>query len=841
MRHNPMKYRLSTRSRLVLAGAGLTAVALVATPMMASASGSGPATAKIPAKIPASFGLPTIPSVAGTALPFVAGGAGAKVPFTEYEAENARTNGSIVGPSRAFTQLAAEASGRKAVQLASGQYVAFVLAKPANAVDIRYAIPDGPDSTLQLSAGGQSLPAVTLTSAYSHIYGNYPFTKNVSEGGEHHYFDDVRTMFGRTLPAGTAVVLQASASTVIDLADFENVAAAGTAPAGYLNVNDFGADPTGATDSGAAIQTAINAASTAGQGLWIPVGTYKVTQQLVVDNVTIKGAGPWYSVLAGAGVGIFGKPAPTPSSAVHLSDFAIFGATTIRDDQSSDSGLGGSMGGGSTVENLWIQHTKVGAWFDGPVDGLTISDTRIQDTMADGINLHDGVSDVTVQNTFVRNTGDDGMAMWSDQNADHDNVFTHDTVSEPQLANGFAIYGGHDNTISDDIASDTVTQGGGVHVGNRFGSVPLAGTTTIEGNVLIRTGDLVPNDPTEIGAIWFDAVDEAMTGTINVSAETLVDSSFSGIQFVGKSITNVHVNGVAILGAGTSAVDLDSPGAATFAGVTAFGLGGAGVNNCASGFEVTKGKGNLGWSTTACGYKPAGQLEIAQATGIDFGFQSLGSTTAKALTITNPGPKPITITSVTPPAGFTVDNTCGTIAAGATCTLQAVFTPTASANYTGLVTIDSTSPAGPYVVSLTGVGFDPNGDLALGRTVTSSSETSDYYGPQRLVDGDQSTYFESLDGTFPQTVTLDLGQVSTVDRIVLTLPPGWGTRVETIAISADGSPLVASADYTLDPSIDNNAVTITFPATSLQKITLTCTNNTGWDAFQLSEVSVYAH
>jgi hypothetical protein len=817
------------RGRWIAAGVALALAALAATPALASASDSP------------RFTSITRPSVAGTALPLIAGGAGATVPFTEYEAENAHTNGTVVGPSRAFTSLAAEASGRKAVQLSAGQYVAFVLAKPANAVDVRYSIPDGPDALLHVFANGRAYSDMTLTAAYSHVYGNYPFTNTPSDGGEHHYFDDVRTMFGRTLPAGTEVRFTATAATVIDLADFEQVAPPRTEPAGYLSAIDYGADPTGATDSGAAIQSAIDAASAAGKGLWIPAGTYAVTRQLVVDHVTVKGAGPWYTILQGAGVGVFGKEALTPSGDVHLADFAIFGGTTVRNDQTSDSGLGGSMGDGSTVDDLWIEHTKVGAWFDGPADGLTLRDLRIQDTMADGINLHDGVSHVTVTNTFVRNTGDDGMAMWSDQNADHDNVFSHDTVSEPQLANGFAIYGGHDNSIVDDIASDTVTQGGGVHVGNRFGSVPLSGTTTIHGNILIRTGDLVPNAPTEIGALWFDADDEAMSGAIHVSDSTLIDSSYAGIQFVGKAITNVTVSGVAILGAGTYAVDLSSPGAATFSNVVAAGLGAGGVNNCASGFALTRGRGDVGWASVRCGYPAAGQLQIAQADGIDFGFASLNSTTTKTLAITNPGPKPITISSVTPPSGFTVANTCGTIAVGATCTLDVVFTPTASANYSGPVTIDSTSPAGPYVVALTGIGFDPNGDLALGRSVTSSSETSDYYGPQRLTDGDQTTYFESLDGTFPQTATIDLGQQVSVDRIVLSLPPGWGTRVETIAISADGNALVPSADYTLDPGVDNNSVTVTFPATTVQKITLTCTNNTGWDAFQLAEVQVFAH
>ena len=234
-----------------------------------------------------------------------------------------------------------------------------------------------------------------------------------------------------TCPPEPACGSPATAPTTVDVADFENVAPRRQATGRLPERPDFGADPTGATDSGQAIQNAVDAGAAAHEAVWIPQGTYTVTRHLIVDSVTLSGAGPWYSVLHGAGVGVFGKPAPTPSAAVHLSGFAIFGETTMRDDSVSDSGLGGSLGGGSTIEDLWIQHTKVGMWFDGPADGLTISDTRIQDTTADGINLHDGVSHATVRNTFVRNTGDDGMAMWSDQNADHDDTFVHNTVVLP--------------------------------------------------------------------------------------------------------------------------------------------------------------------------------------------------------------------------------------------------------------------------------------------------------------------------------------------------------------------------------------------------------------------------
>jgi hypothetical protein len=60
-----------------------------------------------------------------------------------------------------------------------------------------------------------------------------------------------------------------------------------------VSINDFGADPTGATDSTAAIQQAINSTPSGGR-LYIPVGTYKVCTGLpltITQSVTIWGAG----------------------------------------------------------------------------------------------------------------------------------------------------------------------------------------------------------------------------------------------------------------------------------------------------------------------------------------------------------------------------------------------------------------------------------------------------------------------------------------------------------------------------------------------------------------------
>ncbi|SPL96755.1 mycodextranase [[Actinomadura] parvosata subsp. kistnae] len=85
------------------------------------------------------------PEVTRAALdPALVAGRGAAVAFDEQEAENAATNGTVIGPDRSAYTLPAEASGRKAVRLAPGQHVEFTLPARANAITVRYSIPDAP-------------------------------------------------------------------------------------------------------------------------------------------------------------------------------------------------------------------------------------------------------------------------------------------------------------------------------------------------------------------------------------------------------------------------------------------------------------------------------------------------------------------------------------------------------------------------------------------------------------------------------------------------------------------------------------------------------------------------
>ena len=796
-------------------------------------------------------------------------GRGAAVPFTEYSAVGATSNGTVIGPSDNLYTLPAEAVGRTAVTLSgAGQYVDFTLTRPANAVDLRYSIPDSADGTglttpLQVYVNGQQRPNLTLTSKYTWFYGSYPFTNDPADLHGHHMYDDVRTLLGRTMPPGTHIrfeIVNPAVPVTINVADFEQVAPPAPQPRGSISVLSYGADPTGQKDSTTAIQNAINAGSAAGKTVYIPPGNFTVTAHLIVNKVTLTGAGEWYSVLGGQDVGVYGNLPPDPSTNVHLSNFAIFGEITDRVDSADVNGIGGGLQD-STISDVWIQHVKAAIWMTGPFTNLKINDVRIQDTTADGINFDGGITGSSVTNTYVRNTGDDGMALWSSGAADSGDSFSHDTVVLPILANNFAIYGGSGNSITNDYATDTITQGGGIQVGNRFSAVPLSGTTTIDNNTLVRTGTLDPNWKFGVGAIWFYASDsENMTGTINVDHNTILDSPYDAFGFVGDyipnatppayAITNVHINDATVRNVGTFVFQLQSAGSATVSHVVATGVGLDGQMACAYGITVTQGPGNSGWSGSECTFPPFDILSTSTSS-LDFGLVNLNTQSpAQSVTITNPGPDPAAISGVYATGGFAETNNCpATLAVGASCTATVTITPSAVRQYLGNLVFGAnpaSNPFAPYVVSLSAAVYNPDGNLALTATA-SADNTLSGFPAGNANDGNQATYWQAANST--GDLTLALAKPAPIDRIVLELPQGWGDRDQTIEVdgSTDGSTwttLVASATYlfSANNADGNNVVTISVPSDpTVSYLRLDISNNTVQGAPQLAEFEAFSN
>jgi hypothetical protein len=399
-------------------------------------------------------------------------------------------------------------------------------------------------------------------------------------------------------------------------------------------VLDFGADPTGAVDSAGAFDAAIVAAKAKGKIVFVPAGTYQVNRHIVVDNVTIEGAGSWWTIIKGhevtlaepapdgslhTGVGLYGKYVDDGGSQnVHLSDFAIEGDVRERIDTDQVNGVGGALSD-STIDSLYIHHTKVGLWFDGPMHGLTVSNTIVADVIADGVNFRRGVTNSKVLNSFFRNTGDDAMAMWShnvstvavDENAN--NVFDHNTVQTPTLANGIAIYGGRDNTVSNNVVADPIREGSGLHAGQRFNSTPFAGYLRFTNNTTVRAGTFELNWNIGLGAIWLFALEGSLTANIEVTGDHFLQSTYNAIMLVSDwpvkdlySISNVHFKDVHVDGTGTSVVSARAAGSASFENVDARNVGAVGINNCGSfnftpagsEFAIIDGGGNDGGGTT---------------------------------------------------------------------------------------------------------------------------------------------------------------------------------------------------------------------------------------------------
>ncbi|GAA4987333.1 hypothetical protein HD597_007489 [Nonomuraea thailandensis] len=599
---------------------------------------------------------PAPPASAGSAAPVVTraaldpalvAGRGATVAFAEQEAENAVTSGTIIGPDRTAYTLPAEASGRRAVRLTPGQHVEFTLPARANAITVRYSIPDAPGgggitAPLDVTVNGGRRTTMTLTSQYTWLYNQYPFSNDPGAGLLHpdwwitecacvpsattpppviakpfrpnHFYDEQRLLLGRTYRAGDRVRLTVPAGsragwTVIDLLDSELVGPPKVEPRA-ANVLAFGADPTGRRDSAGAIDKAIAHAKRKRLKVYLPPGTYQVNRHIIVDDVTITGAGNWYTIVKGrevalpspapdgsvhTGVGFYGRPASEGGSRdVHLSDFAIEGDVRERVDTDQVNGVGGAMSD-STVDGLHIRHTKVGMWFDGPMTNLRITNNIIVDQIADAINFHTGVSGSLVANNFIRNTGDDALAMWSEKSANTGNTIDHNTVQTPVLANGIAVYGGTDNTISGNLVADPIREGSALQVGSRFGAEPFAGRLDITGNTTVRSGTYELNWNIGLGAIWFYALERDISADIRVTGNDFLDNTYNAIMLVSEwsvkdlyAIDGVRFKDIRVDGTGTSVVSARVKGSATFENVDARNVGAVGVNNCGSfGFPAT--------------------------------------------------------------------------------------------------------------------------------------------------------------------------------------------------------------------------------------------------------------
>ncbi|MCR5256179.1 MAG: starch-binding protein [Acetatifactor sp.] len=469
-----------------------------------------------------------------TDLDLTAPGAGEN--FIRYEGEDAVTNGEVLPFGNTYsTMIQSEASKRSAVVLESGEYVEFALTDAANSVVLRYSIPDSADGAGQLSnakvyADGEFVSDVALSSEYSWIYGGYPYTNNPSEGRPHRFFDDSAVLFDRVINAGSTVriVNDGTVPLTLDFVETENVGPSIAQPENSISVTDFGAVAGDGTDDYESFKAAIASAKENGKILYVPAGVYDLVEKkaLEVSGVEIQGAGMWYTTLKGEGAAF------KYSGTSKFRDFALKGISKVRNDSGDLAGFEGSgKSKNVTIENIWMEHIKVGVWSYSS-DGLLIQGCRIRNTYADGINLCSQTTNSTVRNNSIRNTGDDGIAIWPWLADSYNNTIEHNTVELPTLANAIAVYGGYGNKVLNNVVRDIINNGSGICIGSDYETpAGFTGTTTVSGNVSYRAGSYHTDYSYPIGAIWIWSTKSPMIADFDISDNDLYDCSYEGILF----------------------------------------------------------------------------------------------------------------------------------------------------------------------------------------------------------------------------------------------------------------------------------------------------------------------
>lgn len=493
---------------------------------------------------------------------------GADCLWITHQAEHCRTNGAVMGPSFEYLKPESEASRRSFVSLQKqGDYLEFKADKAANAIVVRYSISDAPtgggtDATLSLDINGKFARKLDLTSRYSWIYGDFPWSNDPSKGKAHHFFDESRALIPDVAPGDTIRLRvgdnDKAAFYHVDLIELEQAPPPLTRPAESLCLTEFGAKPGDTADASGALVRCLDAAKTQRKSVWIPAGVFRLDgPRIKAGGVCVTGAGIWYTTLTGKTAMFEGT-----GEAVEFSDLAIFGEVDRRVDELPENAFDGNFGKGSVFKNLWIEHLKCGFWTRRGTSHMRVERCRIRNVMADALNYCDGTSDSVVEQCHIRNTGDDALATWSpsgdwsSKTPCQRNRFLNNTIESPWLANCIAIYGGADHEVSGNLLSGTVFSGGGVLVSSGFDALPFAGSIRIDNNTIRDAGGDCYIGET-IGAVWIHAKQSDINARVSVSNLQIEGGPKAGITVHGPmALKHLELRDVSITGVAGHGIDI---------------------------------------------------------------------------------------------------------------------------------------------------------------------------------------------------------------------------------------------------------------------------------------------
>lgn len=477
---------------------------------------------------------------------------GATVPYTRYEAEEAgRSDGTTLERSDDLESTAIEASGQSYVALKDqDSSLDFTATSAANALDLRFTLPDHTSGKVQVYINNDLAATLTLSSetAWQYVYKESVYDEPTLAPGVAHKrfrFDEVHTLLNGQIQKGDHVrivkVDQNETECGIDFIELEQAAPAIERPEGAVSIADYNnAKPgDGVADDDALISAMDAAVNTPSKTVYIPAGTWEFSRKIGIDHpgLTFQGAGLWRTNIFFTsdqmkGGGIVFNPGASNET---LTDFSMSSNLKSRFGEGAQyKGFAGAAGANTRVANVWVEHFECGFWigdyrehkFMTYTDGMVIENSRIRNNFADGVNFVQGTKNSTVRNSSVRGNGDDSLASWAsndlDSRSDSDpskfNSFIGNTIELGWRAGGIGLFGGEGHVVKDNLIVNNFS-GAGIRISTVFKGRNFTynhAGMTITHNKLVRTGTTDDFYGKKRGAIDFEE-DLEVGQVLNVS------------------------------------------------------------------------------------------------------------------------------------------------------------------------------------------------------------------------------------------------------------------------------------------------------------------------------------